>query len=72
MNSADIKNYPCVACEPGTFGSPDPHDRAKLIVLTSHPVPVQASRRRPLSVETPRGLLVEQITLRVGFAPILK
>jgi enterochelin esterase family protein len=39
MNSADSKIYPGIARDPGTFGSPDPADPAKLIVTTSHPAP---------------------------------
>jgi enterochelin esterase-like enzyme len=37
MSSADSKIYPGIAREPATFGTPDPHDPAKLIVTTSHP-----------------------------------
>ena len=39
MNSTDSKIYPGIAREPGTFGTPDPADPAKLIVTTSHPAP---------------------------------
>ena len=39
MNSADSKIYPGIARDPGTFGTPDPNDPAKLIVTTSHPAP---------------------------------
>lgn len=39
MKSSDSKFYPGVAREPGTFGTPDPNDPAKLIVTTSHPAP---------------------------------
>jgi enterochelin esterase family protein len=39
MSSADSKIYPGIAREPGTFGTPDPNDPAKLIVTTSHPAP---------------------------------
>ncbi len=39
MNSADSKIYPGIAREPGTFGTPDPADPAKLVVTTSHPAP---------------------------------
>jgi iron(III)-enterobactin esterase len=39
MNSADSKFYPGIAREPGTFGTPDPTDPAKLLVPTSHPAP---------------------------------
>jgi enterochelin esterase-like enzyme len=39
MNSADSKIYPGIARDPGTFGTPDPADPAKLIITTSHPAP---------------------------------
>jgi enterochelin esterase-like enzyme len=39
MNSADSKRYPGIARDPGTFGTPDPSDPAKLLVPTSHPAP---------------------------------
>ncbi len=39
MRSEDSKYYPGIVREPGTFGTPDPHDPAKLIVTTSHPAP---------------------------------
>ncbi len=39
MSSADSKLYPGIARDPGTFGTPDPVDPAKLIVATSHPAP---------------------------------
>jgi iron(III)-enterobactin esterase len=39
MQSTDSKFYPGVAREPGTFGTPDPSDPAKLILTTSHPAP---------------------------------
>jgi len=39
MESTDSKIYPGIAREPGTFGTPDPNDPAKLIVTTSHPAP---------------------------------
>ena len=39
MSSADSKYYPGIAREPGTFGTPDPENPAKLIVTTSHPAP---------------------------------
>ncbi|HEX4997536.1 MAG TPA: alpha/beta hydrolase-fold protein [Terriglobia bacterium] len=39
MSSADSRIYPGVARDPGTFGTPDPNDPAKLIVTTSHPAP---------------------------------
>jgi enterochelin esterase-like enzyme len=39
MQSAESKIYPGIAREPGTFGTPDPNDPAKLVVTTSHPAP---------------------------------
>ncbi len=39
MSSADSKYYPGIARDPGTFGTADPHDPAKLVVTTSHPAP---------------------------------
>ena len=39
MDSTDSKIYPGIAREPGTFGTPDPTDPAKLVVTTSHPAP---------------------------------
>ena len=39
MSSADSKFYPGIAREPGTFGTADPSDPAKMIVTTSHPAP---------------------------------
>jgi enterochelin esterase-like enzyme len=39
MESKESKLFPGIAREPGTFGTPDPNDPAKLIVTTSHPAP---------------------------------
>jgi enterochelin esterase-like enzyme len=39
MSSADSKIYPGIARDPGTFGTADPNDPAKLIVTTSRPAP---------------------------------
>jgi iron(III)-enterobactin esterase len=39
MSSAGSKFYPGIARDPHTFGTPDPHNPAKLIVTTSHPSP---------------------------------
>jgi iron(III)-enterobactin esterase len=39
MNSSDSRIYPGIAREPGTFGTADPADPARLIVTTSHPAP---------------------------------
>ena len=43
MSSADSTFYPGIAREPGTFGTPDPSDPAKLVVTTSHPAPYTRS-----------------------------
>ncbi len=39
MRSEDSRIYPGIARDPGTFGTPDPNDPAKLIVTTSRPAP---------------------------------
>jgi enterochelin esterase-like enzyme len=39
MTSTDSKRYPGVARDPGTYGTPDPADPAKLLVPTSHSAP---------------------------------
>ncbi len=39
MNSASSTFYPGIARKPGTFGTPDPANPARLIVTTSHPAP---------------------------------
>jgi enterochelin esterase-like enzyme len=39
MQSSESKTYPGIAREPGTFGTPDPSNPAKLIVTTSHAAP---------------------------------
>src|SRR5690349_15323582 len=36
MESRDSKFYPGIKRDPDTFGTPDPHNPAKLIVTTSH------------------------------------
>jgi predicted alpha/beta superfamily hydrolase len=50
MSSADSKIYPGIAREPGTFGTPDPGNPAKLMVTTSHPAPYT----RKIAVYVPR------------------
>ncbi|MGA7235821.1 MAG: alpha/beta hydrolase-fold protein [Bryobacteraceae bacterium] len=50
MESTDSKIYPGIAREPGTFGTPDPSDPAKLIVTTSHP----AAYTRKVAVYVPK------------------
>jgi enterochelin esterase family protein len=49
MSSADSKIYPGIARDPGTFGTPDPDNPAKLIVTTSRP----ASYTRRVAVYVP-------------------
>jgi len=39
LQSADSEFYPGIARTPGTFGTPDPKDPAKLVLTTSHPAP---------------------------------
>ncbi|MFP5205245.1 MAG: alpha/beta hydrolase [Acidobacteriota bacterium] len=39
MTSAESKMYPGIARSPGTFGTPDPNNPARMIVTTSHPAP---------------------------------
>ncbi len=39
LNSSESTLYPGIARDPGTFGTADPSDPAKLIVTTSHPAP---------------------------------
>jgi enterochelin esterase-like enzyme len=39
MDSTDSKIYPGIAREQNTFGTADPDDPAKLVVMTSHPAP---------------------------------
>jgi enterochelin esterase family protein len=50
MKSTDSKFYPGIARDPGTFGTPDPKDPAKLIVTTSHP----AAYERKVTVYVPK------------------
>ncbi len=50
MDSKDSKIYPGIAREPGTFGTVDPANPAKLIVTTSHP----ASYTRHVEVYVPK------------------
>jgi enterochelin esterase family protein len=50
MSSADSRMYPGIAREPGTFGTPDPANPAKLNVTTSHP----AAYTRRVAVYVPR------------------
>ncbi|MEO6359756.1 MAG: alpha/beta hydrolase-fold protein [Sphingomicrobium sp.] len=49
MKSAESKIYPGIAREPGTFGTPDPANPARLIVTTSHAAPYE----RKVSVYVP-------------------
>jgi enterochelin esterase family protein len=50
ISSADSRIYPGIAREPGTFGTPDPANPAKLNVTTSHP----AAYTRRVAVYVPR------------------
>ncbi len=50
MESMDSKIYPGIARDAGTFGTPDPNNRAKLIVTTSRPAPYH----RRLAVFVPK------------------
>lgn len=50
MKSTDSKIYPGIARDPGTFGTADPSDPAKLIVTTSHAAPYT----RKVAVYVPR------------------
>jgi enterochelin esterase family protein len=50
MDSASSKFYPGIARDPGTFGTPDPDNPARLIVTTSHPAPYH----RQVTVYVPR------------------
>ena len=50
MESKDSKIYPGIAREPGTFGTPDPENPAKLIITSSHPAPYT----RKLAVYVPK------------------
>ncbi|MDN3583606.1 alpha/beta hydrolase [Mucilaginibacter flavus] len=50
IDSKDSKIYPGIARDPGTFGTPDPADPAKLTVTTSHPAPYT----RQVSVYVPK------------------
>jgi enterochelin esterase-like enzyme len=50
MSSTNSNIFPGIAREPGTFGTPDPTDPAKLIVTTSHPAPYT----RRLAVYVPK------------------
>ena len=50
MESKDSKMYPGIARDPGTFGTPDPNDPAKLIVTSSHAAPYT----RRLAVYVPK------------------
>jgi len=42
MESADGRIYPGIAREANTFGQADSTDPAKMVVTTSHPVPILA------------------------------
>ena len=71
MSSADSKMYPGIAREPGTFGTADPNDPARLIVTTSHPAPYE----RKVAVYVPKqyvpGTLAPFIVGADGPDPLL-
>ncbi len=50
MEAKDSRIYPGIARDPGTFGTVDPHDPARLLVTTSHPQPYT----RTVAVYVPR------------------
>ena len=50
MDSKDSKFYPGIARDPGTYGTADPSDPAKMIVTTSHPAPY----KRKVTVYIPK------------------
>ena len=50
MSSSESKFYPGISRDPGTFGTADPSDPAKLVVITSHPAPYT----RHVSVYVPK------------------
>jgi enterochelin esterase family protein len=58
MNSTDSKLYPGIARDPGTFGTPDPTDPAKLVLTTSHPAPYT----RKVTVYVPKQYLPGTLT----------
>jgi hypothetical protein len=58
MSSADSKLYPGIAREPGTFGTADPDDPAKMVVTTSHAAPYT----RKVSVYVPKQYLPGTVT----------
>ncbi|WP_158944173.1 esterase family protein [Granulicella sp. S190] len=58
LNSSDSKLYPGIARDPGTFGTPDPKDPARLIVTTSHPAPYA----RKVTVYVPKQYVTGTVT----------
>lgn len=71
MNSADSRIFPGIARDPGTFGTPDPANPAKLDVTTSRPAPYV----RRVSVYVPKqyvpGTLAPFIVGADGPDPLL-
>jgi hypothetical protein len=71
IESKDSKLYPGIARDPGTFGTPDPNDPAKLVVTTSHP----ALYTRKVAVYVPKqyvpGTIVPFIVGADGPDPLL-
>jgi enterochelin esterase family protein len=57
IKSSDSKIYPGIAREPGTFGTADPADPAKLVVTTSHPAPYT----RQVSVYVPKQYIAGSV-----------
>lgn len=57
LSSADSKYYPGIARDPGTFGTPDPANPAKLIVTTSHPAPYT----RKVAVYVPKAYVAGSV-----------
>ncbi len=57
MASIDSKFYPGIAREPGTHGTPDPNNPAKLIVTTSHPAPYT----RRVAVYVPKQYVADSV-----------
>src|SRR5215469_16400622 len=57
MESADSNIYQGIARAPGTLGTPDPDDPAKLTVTTSHPAPYT----RKVSVYVPKQYLAGSV-----------
>ena len=57
MLSTESKYFPGIARDPGTFGTVDPNDPAKLMVTTSHPAPYA----RKVTVYVPAGYVAGRV-----------